>query len=236
MYIHCIQHVAFESIGCIGDWARLQGHTTAISAMHEAAPLPNVELFDWLVIMGGPMGVHDEALYPWLREEKLLIERALSQEKTIVGICLGAQLLADVLGAAVYGNGQKEIGWFPVQPTEQGKALGLFPEAQEHPVVFHWHGDTFDIPSGAVHVASSEACANQAFLYNNKVLGLQFHGEVDRDAVDDMITHGRHELLPSGFVQTEGELRRGALHTNACNALLCAMLDRLANNTVHTEL
>lgn len=236
MHIHCIQHVAFEGIGCIKEWAQLRNHVITTSALYESVVLPQVEVFDWLVVMGGPMGVHDEHLYPWLRIEKQLIEQAVQRGKTIVGICLGAQLIADVLGAKVYANKEKEIGWFSVQPTEQGETLGFFPEKQPHPIVFHWHGDTFDMPNGAVHLASSQACTHQAFLYNNNVLGLQFHLEVEKNAVDSMITHGRHELQPRNFVQTEEELRYGVVYANGCTTLLFTMLDRLAGNAMPTRI
>lgn len=229
MRIHCMQHVAFEGIGSIRDWAMHNGHTVAISALYEGAAMPAVEEFDWLVVMGGPMGVHDTARYPWLHGEKRCIERVLAQEKTVVGICLGAQLLADVLGARVERNKEKEIGWFPLHITEQGKALGLFPAGESNPTAFHWHGDTFAIPRGAVHLAASAACEHQAFLYGNHALGLQFHAEVAVDDLRNMIPHGRHELVPSAYVQTEAEMYSGAVaHTATCTTLLYHVLDALA--------
>src|SRR5690606_32591469 len=114
---------------------------------------------------------------PWMKEEKKLIEKAILKGKRVIGICLGAQLIADVLGARVFPNKEKEIGWFPIELTEEGQKSPFFAGFNKTETVFHWHGDTFEIPKGAEHIASSKVCENQAFLFDHKVLGLQFHLE-----------------------------------------------------------
>lgn len=150
--------------------------------------------------MGGPMGVHDEKKHPWLKAEKQFIENAIKSDKVVIGICLGAQLIADVLGAKVFPSQYKEIGWFPVHLTNEGKkVLGDFPEDF---TAFHWHGDTFDLPSGAKHLAGSVACKNQAFLYD-KVLGLQFHLESTEASVKALIDNCRQEIVPASHIQNE---------------------------------
>jgi len=174
--IRCLQHVSFEGPGAICDWALARGHEMEITEAWRA-PMPGVESFDALIVMGGPMGVHDELELPWLHGEKTLIRSAIDTSRMVVGICLGAQLMADVLGARVYRNAHREIGWLPVDLTAAATTTGIFRGLPDRPVVFQWHGDTFDLPAGAVRLASSEGCCNQAFLAGRRALALQFHFE-----------------------------------------------------------
>ena len=176
--VHYLQHVPFEGLGSIEGLLIARGCTLSRTCMYrEGHPLPTIDMIDALIVMGGPMGVHDDASCPWLTPEKKLIASVIRRGIPVLGVCLGAQLIADVLGAAVTRNEHEEIGWFPVRqtgdPTDQ--------RMKNLPTDFHamhWHGDTFAIPSGATNFISSEGCANQAFVYGENVLALQFHLEM----------------------------------------------------------
>lgn len=161
---------------------------------------------DWLVVMGGPMGVHDEMAYPWMVAEKKAIEQALAAEKVVLGVCLGAQLIAHVLGAEVTPNPHKEIGWFPISLDPQ---FACHPMAQGFPrkwETFHWHGDTFALPDKALPVGASEACLNQGYVYNERVVGLQFHLEVTRQGARELVHQCAHELKEAPFVQSKDQI------------------------------
>ncbi len=204
--IHYFQQVPFEGPGIIETWAGSHGHNLSGTHFFNKQVPPDPERFDWLVVMGGPMGVHDEAEYPWLNIEKQAIEAALRASKVVLGICLGAQLIADVLGAEVRPNANKEIGWLPVY---------LCNDILDHPVAelfppqwtsFHWHGDTFGLPHGSRLIASSVGCRNQGFVYGDRVIALQFHMEVTEQGVRSLMHNCRQELTDSMFVQSEGEI------------------------------
>lgn len=177
MRVHYLQHVPFEGLGSIESLLVAQGCTLSRTCMYQTRPLPSVYALDALIVMGGPMAVHDEDSYPWLTLEKEFIASAIRREIPVFGVCLGAQLIAEVLGAPVTRNMCEEIGWFPVKRIET-----LSDERIKNlPISFHalhWHGDTFAVPSGATNFISSEGCANQAFVYGKNVLGLQFHLEM----------------------------------------------------------
>jgi GMP synthase-like glutamine amidotransferase len=228
MRIHCLQHVPFEGPAAVADWAAAGGHSLVTTHLYRGEGLPSLDSFERLVVMGGPMGVHEEAEHPWLKGEKAFLREAVDGGKSIVGICLGAQLLAEVLHARVYRGPHKEIGWFPLDLTEAGhrsRVLGGLPRRLQ---VFHWHGDTFDLPPGADHLASSKACAHQAFVYAGRVLGLQFHLESTPRSVRAIIEHCAGEIVPGPFVQTaEQMLARDPESFAAINRALFSVLDRL---------
>ncbi len=228
MRIHFLLHHPVETPGCISEWALSSHCTMTETRLYQASPLPKVSAFDWLVVMGGPMGACDDAKYPWLIKEKQLIERAIEKGKTVLGICLGAQLIANVLGAAVRPNKEKEIGWFPIELTDAGRSSPLMWFLPGRLNVFHWHGDTFELPSGAVHLASSEACRNQAFTYNERVIALQFHMEITSSGYDLMKRLEAPELNAGGrYVQSWAEMeeRRGGFAE--MNRRMREMLDRI---------
>ena len=229
MRIHVLQHVSFETEAHIGVWAERNHHGVSRTRLYAGEELPGVEDFDFLVLMGGPMSVHDESEYPFLVAEKRLLKAVLGMDKPILGVCLGAQLVAEALGAAVTKNPEKEIGWFPIGLTDEGivsDLVGDFPPVLD---TFHWHGETFEIPKGAVRLVESEACPNQAFAWGSSVVGLQFHLEVNRAAVAAMVEHGGTELAAGGaYVQNQASMLAGADRYAAENiACLEAMLDRL---------
>jgi GMP synthase-like glutamine amidotransferase len=204
MRAHILQHVPFESPGSIEPWLLAKGYETEVIHLYKSEPLPDPAITDLLVIMGGPMSVNDETGFQWLVAEKQFIRDCIKAGKPILGICLGAQLIASALGASVYPNPEKEIGWFTVQgiPAPVKPAFN-FPSSF---MAFHWHGDTFDLPPGAVHLARSEACENQAFQFGKNVIGLQFHLETTPVLLQEMVTHGRSEIIPAKFVQSETEI------------------------------
>jgi GMP synthase-like glutamine amidotransferase len=206
MKISLIQHVAFEGPGRILPWCLEKGHDLQRILLYNGEAPPSPQDYDMLIVMGGPMSANDEPLYPWLKTEKRAIAEAITGGKKVLGICLGAQLLAHVLGSRVYANAHKEIGWYPIQWTRAGRASRLFSAESDRLQVFHWHGETFDLPAGCEHLAFSEACQQQAFSYDQRVVGLQFHIEMGAEEVQAMIEHGRHELVAAPYIDTEKEL------------------------------
>lgn len=225
--IHHLQHVPFEGLGCIADWALAKGHSILATKFFENSQLPKLSDFDWLIVMGGPMGVYDEEKYDWLSGEKEFIRQAILSGKTVIGICLGAQLIATSLGADVYPNREKEIGWFPVFSTEYALFDKLLSESSAPMPVFHWHGDTFDLPPGALRLASSEACINQAFIYNHKVVGLQFHMEVTEESLQQMITFCGNELVRGKYIQSAETMLNNIQYLGELNHRMFHLLDTL---------
>lgn len=227
-HITCLQHVPFEGPAAIADWAARRGHAMSITRLFEQAPLPKASDIDWLLVMGGPMGVHDEDQHPWLAAEKRFIAECIAAGKRVVGVCLGAQLIADALGARVYRHEQPEIGWFPISLTEAGRSaprLAHWPSTLD---VFHWHGDTFELPAGAVHLARSANCEHQIFLHGDRVLGLQCHLEVTPESVRDILVHCADEIRPGPCVQSAEQIARtGARDLGAIHDALFDLLDRL---------
>ena len=205
MKAHYLQHVPFEGLGSIHTWLQSMRADVTVTKFFENPTLPDVDDLDLLVIMGGPMSVNDEGDHPWLAAEKRFIRSAIENDKAVIGICLGAQLIASAMGAAVYPHKEKEIGWFPVagEATDGEGELFLFPQEL---LVFHWHGETFDLPEGAMRIARSDACENQAFQLGRRVIGMQFHLETTLEAARDIVHHCRDELQPSRYVQSEAEI------------------------------
>lgn len=204
MRAHYLQHVPFEGLGSIESWLITAGYDVTRTALFETVAFPAVEDVDLLIVMGGPMSVNDEEIYPWLVAEKAFIRCAIELGRPVLGICLGAQLIASAFGARVYPNSEKEIGWFPVQGISHDvPELFRFPSSVD---VFHWHGETFDLPSGATLLARSEACNNQAFQIGDSVIGLQFHLETIPKSARDIVENCRNELISSQYVQTAEEI------------------------------
>lgn len=228
MKLHWIQHVPFEGLGYIEKIAAMKGCDISVSRLYEKEySFPEPENIDILVVMGGPMGVYDTDIYPWLKPEKEFIKKAVDSGAKILGICLGAQLIADVLGAAVTKNHEKEIGWFRLSPVKgyTGKLAGIFDDCPE---VFHWHGDTFGIPEGAEHVCSSDACENQAFEYKGKVFGLQFHLETTPDSAKDLIENCRDEIVEGRkFIQTESMIAGEESKYERINRIMEKVFERI---------
>jgi GMP synthase-like glutamine amidotransferase len=237
--IRYLQHVPYERVGWIEDWAQSRGHEIA-GTMTYAEPsgpgaLPEPEGFDLLVVMGGPMNVYDYDEYPWLPAEKELIGKAIFGGRMALGICLGAQLIADVLGGEVTKAPFEEIGWHPVKLTEAGRRLEVFAHFPDRFTTLQWHGDTFSIPPGAVHAASSEAVPNQAFaLDGGRVIGLQFHLEETRETLSELVGVAGGGLPKSRdpsrgpWVSPRADLLAPGVPFDVCRDLLYGLLDRMA--------
>ena len=206
MRIHALQHVEFEDPAFILDWAKDKGHAVTCTNLFAGEELPSVENFDLLVIMGGPMNIYEHEEYSWLAKEKEFIRSSISEGKAAMGICLGAQLIADVLGGKVTRNKEKEIGWMPVSMTEQARTSVFMKNFPRQFTPLHWHGDTFSIPPGAIHLAESEGCANQAFEYEGRVLALQFHLEATPESVRKLLANCASDLTPGKYVQSEKQI------------------------------
>ncbi|MGA3117641.1 MAG: type 1 glutamine amidotransferase [Syntrophobacteraceae bacterium] len=203
MRLHYIQHVPFEGPANIQGWAESQGWQISGTHLYRLEKLPGTDDLDWLVIMGGPMNIYEEKEYPWLAAEKRFIEKAIEKDKIVLGICLGAQLIADVLGARVVRNRYKEIGWFPVSLRPEGLASVPFQGFPDEFQALHWHGDTFSLPAGAAMLAESEACPAQAFSSNGgRVLALQFHLESSIDSIRALIQNCSDELVDGEYIQS----------------------------------
>jgi len=188
----------------MASWLKGHGDDVSTTRFFESPTLPRIEGLDLVIVMGGPMSANDESTLPWLRHEKRFIHDAVEKGVAVLGVCLGAQLIAGALGARVYRNPQKEIGWFPIEATPGAPNTFRFPEKC---TVFHWHGETFDLPAGAVRLAKSTACENQAYQLGRHVIGLQFHLETTPESARAILESCADELIPGNYVQTESHLR-----------------------------
>lgn len=224
MRVHWLQHAEHEELGCIAPWLASRRCKVTHTALHDGEPLPSADDFDWLIVMGGPMNIYEHDRYPWLIAEKALIRDACVKDKKILGICLGAQLLADVLGGRTTQNRQAEIGWFDVSLTEEGRGnafLAGFPTAFP---AFHWHVDTFAIPQGSRSLLKSDACVNQGFAAGPARLGLQFHLEVTHADAQRWLEEDPPE--PAAYVQSRHEMLRDPARFAAQNSLMVRVLER----------
>jgi GMP synthase-like glutamine amidotransferase len=241
--IHALYHVDFEELSFIKQWADNRGHRITVTRFYENDPLPAQDSFDWLVVMGGPMSIHDEGDFQWLADEKSFIQQSINDGKTVIGVCLGAQLIADSLGAKVAPSGIKEVGWLPIQLTEQGLAHPLLADLPRNEfTVFHWHGDGFECPKGATPIATSHTWANQGFIYQTPkhkaldmwVLGWQCHFEVTNKSMVDMVSHGQTYIQeamidhPDSVQAADEILAIGDTYMADNNAWLSTMLDKMA--------
>ncbi len=191
MNILIIKNIASEGPGTIEDHLRAEKLPFSIIDLKKGDASPSISSFTHVVIMGGPMAVYEMEQNPFLKDELLLIGRAIRESKHVLGVCLGAQMVAHALGARVYPGGQKEIGWYEVILTDDGMRdpciSQLAYDGRKSAKVFQWHGDTFDLPDGAVRLASSDLYPNQAFRYSDRVYALQFHIEVSPVIVFDWL-------------------------------------------------
>jgi len=215
MRIHYLQHVPFEGPAAIADWAADRGHEITGSHLYRGDPLPGADDFDWLVVMGGPMGVGDVDDYPWMRPELDLIGASVERGRRVLGICLGAQFLAHALGARVYPAPEKEIGWFPVEGLAVERP-GIYAGLPVRFTPLHWHGDTFDLPADAVPLAQGPGCPNQAFQVGERAIGLQFHIEATPSSVAALVEHCSGEI-------GDGRWQMGADEIRECNARCTAV-------------
>lgn len=229
MNVHVLQHVPFEGLGSIHTWLTRRNATFNCTRFFEpqaANTLPPIDSIDMVIALGGPMSVNDEAELPWLIAEKQFVRQAIQRGLPVLGICLGAQLIASALGARVYPGPTKEIGWFPItaNPTPPPHTFRFPPQL----TVFHWHGETFDLPPGAHLLASSAVCQHQAFQLAPRAIGLQFHLELTPSSVRDILHGCACELTVGPFIQTAEAIAGASTETfTATNALMDALLDHL---------
>lgn len=226
MRAHILQHVPFEGLGSIASWLKAAGYEITTTKLFAETDLPDPAQVDLLIVLGGPMSVNDGDRYPWLAKEEAFIRLTINAGRAVLGICLGAQLIAHAMGSAVYANTHKEIGWFTVTGISRPGAESFsFPPAA---LVFHWHGETFDLPAGAIHLARSAACENQAFQLGRSVIGLQFHLETTPASVRGLVEHCREELVPGEYIQTEAAVfAPGPEKYLTINALMAEVLEFL---------
>lgn len=227
---HYLQHVPFEGPAYLNTWTQSRGHALGRTEMWTGAQPPALDEFDGLFVLGGPMNAHEEDRHPWLETEKAFLQEAVNAGKSILGICLGAQLCSVVLGGTVTENPRKEIGWFPVNLTPEGRETALFRNFSGQFMAFQWHGDRFTIPPGAVHVARSEACAEQAFVYGDRVVGLQFHLESTAESIAALIRHCGEEITRAPYIQDPPTIGEYADRLPETHALLDGLLDALSFN------
>ncbi|AYR22775.1 glutamine amidotransferase [Herbaspirillum rubrisubalbicans] len=193
-----IRHVHFEDLGILHEVLREQAYAlTYLDACIDDLDTPLVQQADLLIVLGGPIGAYDDARYPFLASELAAITRRLMRDAPTLGICLGAQLMARALGADVAPMGVKEIGYAPLSLTEAGRHSPL--AALEDVPVLHWHGDHFEIPAQATHLAGSALCAQQAFAVGRQVLALQFHLEADPKRIEQWLVGHACELDHAGI-------------------------------------
>ena len=226
--VHWLQHADHEELGCIAPWLDARGYRVTCTRLHLGESLPPVTELDWLIVMGGPMNIYEHDAYPWLIPEKALISDACVTDRKVLGICLGAQLLADALGAKVTPNEEAEIGWFKVDLTADGERSPAFSVLPKRFEAFHWHGDTFTIPKGATNLIKSDACVNQAFAFGRRRVAVQFHLEV-REA-DARRWVQVDAPPPARYVQSAAEILRDPARFAKNNELMVRVLERMAGD------
>ncbi|MFA5355078.1 MAG: type 1 glutamine amidotransferase [Thermodesulfovibrionales bacterium] len=196
MAVLICKNISLEGPGTIEDFLVAGKIPFTVVDLHKGEPIPDSSSYDTLVMMGGPMSVNEEDLYPYINEEERLVREFVSSGRRVLGVCLGAQIMAKALGSKVYRGAEKEIGWYDIELAEEGIRDRAMMRMATHPQagdiwrrfkVFHWHGETFDIPSGAVRLARSELYPNQAFRYGNNAYAFQFHIEVRKEMVYDWL-------------------------------------------------
>ncbi len=226
MRMAVLQHVPFEGPAAIAEWARARGVEAAAFHLYRGDPLPALGGFDMLTVMGGPMSANDEAVFDWLAPEIALVRDAIGANKIVLGVCLGAQIIAKAQGGAVYRGLEKEIGWFPVERAEA--AHPLFDGLPDEFIAFHWHGETFSLPGHAVRLASTPATENQAFAIGETVLGLQFHMEATPDSVHALIENAAGDIGRGPCQQQPDDIHAGLDRCAELLPHLFRLLDNLA--------
>ena len=223
MKVLVIRHVPHEHLGTLSHTLKANDLNYKYINLYEDGN-PNIQLDDFsgLIILGGPMNAYETEKYPFLEIEDTLIKEAASRDMPILGICLGAQLIAKALGARVIKNREKEIGWYPLRITGDAGSDDLFKHFNSEETVFQWHGDTFELPDGAVHLAKSPLCLNQAFKYDSNIYALQFHLEVTPEMILEWlhVSENKEEIMSlRGKVDPETIKDQIFQHINDLNAL-----------------
>ncbi|CAM3634329.1 type 1 glutamine amidotransferase [Marinicrinis lubricantis] len=205
MNIVIFQHIEFDDVAVFSEWASREGHTLQVCVPAEGIDPSLLEGADLLIILGSPLSVYQEDPPRWLSEEKAFVKQGIDQGIRVLGICFGAQMLAELLGGSVFPNEEKEIGWHPICRTDEHH-----PWLEGLPAQFYsmqWHGDTFTLPEGAIPLAYSAACKTQAFSYGEHIVGLQFHLEHPAEVIEQMITAWHPGETKAPFIQTAEHIR-----------------------------
>jgi GMP synthase-like glutamine amidotransferase len=231
MKLLALQHDDHDDAGSIIEWALTRNHSLKTIVLTNGESFPDILDFDILFIMGGTMNVHEEEKFPWIAEEKIFIKKVVDAGKTVIGFCLGGQLLAVSLGGDVTKNKETEIGWRTVNFNKSAREHPVLSVFGEHAVIFQWHSDTFSVlPENARPVASNDACANHGFIYGNNVYAFQFHLELTYQ----MAYYFSLELEKAGekgiYIQSGEEIRKQYRNIAANNKLMFDFLDRIAAN------
>ncbi|WP_315794597.1 type 1 glutamine amidotransferase [Paenibacillus sp. BIC5C1] len=233
MKIVVFRHFLFDDPSVIISWSEDTEHELVMHDPAQGIQREWLHSLDLLVILGGPMSVYQENEYPWLIQEKAFVSEAIQMGKKVLGICLGAQMIAEILGGTVISNGEKkEIGWHQVQRKRDYHPW--LTHVPEQFTSFTWHGDTFSLPEGARLLMYSEACEHQAFAYGEHVLGLQFHLESTTQCIEQMLSRWSHELIDLPFIQKDFVIREGMVHSENSQMLLWGILDQIALNSLNS--
>ena len=227
MHIHYFQHDHFEDLGFIGDWAASHHFTTSCTRLDQDPVFPAHETYDWLVVLGGKMGVDDAAVFPWINEELNFIRQSVQMGKVVIGICLGSQMIAAALGARVYKNTEPEMGFYPVLFNANAKADSVFRHFPDALTVMHMHFDTFELPEGAISMAGSEITACQALKKKKNVFALQFHFEVSVANAPVFIKEITPEIVPGRLVQQPEEMLSHIACCELNNSVFAEVLDSI---------
>lgn len=226
MRLHYIIHAPHEGLGVIEQWLQKNNIEATGSHTYKNESLPAVSAFDMLIIMGGPQSVDQLNDYPYLRDEIALTKQAIDENKVVLGICLGAQIIGAALQAPVEKSPHKEIGIYPIHLTREAADDPVFKHFPQEFEVMHWHSDMPGLPAESILLATSAGCPRQAFRYGDRVYGLQFHMELTAQLVEQMIKHDEAELTPSAYVQSAETLSKLDLHP--INQKMLTILDYLA--------
>lgn len=230
MKAHILQHELFEGPFAVLDWLEENNFEVAFTKLYENQTLPIPVDLNWIIVMGGSMSVNDEKEHPWLAEEKSFIKQCIDSGKVVIGICLGSQLIANALGSKVYKAKTKEIGWFPIYRESD------LPGIPSKIKVFHWHGETFDLPEGAKLLASSKACRNQIFSYGANVIAMQCHLEMTPLAIAGMFDNCGDEIIPGTYIQSIDDIIAGTeKNATKANKVLFSLLDSLLEKQLPKE-
>jgi GMP synthase-like glutamine amidotransferase len=211
--------------------------TISATRVWEEARFPDASELDLVVLMGGPMSIHDTEAHGWLEAEKEFVGELLRSRARVLGICLGAQLLAEALGAAVEPAAEPEIGWFGIEAAEGSAAQPLVEALTRPRRVFHWHAEQFGLPPDAVGLARSDGCAHQAFRWGPRVLGLQFHLEMTPEGAEQLVEHCAEDLQGAGpWVQSPSEILARPERFAASHEALAQVLDQFLDTSASPEL
>lgn len=226
MRMHAILHASFEQLGAIEPWILKKHHRLSTTHLYKGELLPHVDQFDFLILMGGPQTPLRLDQYPYLRQEIALAEQAIQHNKVVFGVCLGAQLIGEALGARTERSPHRETGFYPVCATDAGANDPLFKMFGGKFEVMHWHNDMPGLSQESVLLAASEGCPRQAFRYGDRVYGFQFHLEMTTASVQEMVVHCAEHLPPGKYIRSKEELL--ASPCDEINRKMHATLDYLA--------